>query len=88
MGDTVLAPDLETVPREVSACVSLSTVRRSEWVILAFLLYAQALAFILPVSLAMRYRVCLLNSAVIVAFGLLPRKQLRAPSKQRCQPLR
>jgi membrane-associated phospholipid phosphatase len=80
MGDTVLAPDLETVPRDVSSSVSFDTVRRSELVILAFLLYAQALAFILPVSLAMRYRVCLLNSAVIVAFGLLIRLDSARPT--------
>ena len=46
-------------------------VRRSEWVILGFLVYAMALAVILPVASSIRDRVMVLNLAVLVGYGML-----------------
>jgi membrane-associated phospholipid phosphatase len=48
-----------------------SIVRRSEWVILGFLIYAAVLALFLPVATAVRFRVIVLNAAVVIAYGLL-----------------
>jgi membrane-associated phospholipid phosphatase len=48
-----------------------ATVRRSEWVIAAFLIYAAIAAVILPVAPHVRNFVVLLNLAVILACGLL-----------------
>jgi hypothetical protein len=47
------------------------SIRRSEWVVLAFLLYAHALAHVLPVAAAVQYRVSLWNSAIALAYGIL-----------------
>ena len=48
-----------------------AAVRRSEWVIVAFLTYAAIAALILPVAPPVRNLVVLLNLAVILAYGLL-----------------
>jgi len=53
------------------APVSRAAVRRSEWVIVAFLTYAAIAALILPVAPPVRNLVVLLNLAVILAYGLL-----------------
>lgn len=57
--------------RDVSVRTLAGEVRRSEWVVLAFLFYAQALALGLPAATAVQYRVCLTNSALIVAYAAL-----------------
>ncbi len=46
-------------------------VRRSEWVVLAFLLYAQLLALALPAATAVQYRVCAANSVLMLAYAAL-----------------
>jgi membrane-associated phospholipid phosphatase len=48
-------------------------VRKSEWVILSFLIYAAVSAVVLPIAASVRYRVIVLNVAVIAAYGLLIR---------------
>src|SRR5580693_3758067 len=48
-----------------------SSVRRSEWVVLAFLLYAQLLALALPAAAAVQYRVCATNSVLMLAYAAL-----------------
>jgi membrane-associated phospholipid phosphatase len=45
-----------------------ATIRRSDWVVLAFLFYTQALASALP---AIQARVALWNSAIVVAYAFL-----------------
>jgi len=50
-----------------------AAVRRSEWVILAFLVCAAATAGVLPISAALRARTCLLNLAILIGYGLLIR---------------
>jgi membrane-associated phospholipid phosphatase len=46
----------------------IATIRRSDWVVLAFLLYAQALACVRP---AIQGKVALWNSAIVVAYAFL-----------------
>ena len=46
-------------------------VRRSEWVIFSFLVYAAVLAALLPVSNSVRYRVIILNTALILTYAFL-----------------
>jgi hypothetical protein len=46
-------------------------VRRSEWVIFSFLVYAAALAMLLPVSTTIRIRVIVLNTSVILSYAFL-----------------
>jgi membrane-associated phospholipid phosphatase len=53
-------------------------VRRSEWVILGFLVYAVALVAVLPVAPSVRHQVMLLNAAILAGYTLLV---LRDPSK-------
>jgi membrane-associated phospholipid phosphatase len=48
-----------------------STVGKSEWVILGFLVYAAVLAAVLPVPPSARNRAILLNPAILVAYSLL-----------------
>jgi membrane-associated phospholipid phosphatase len=57
----------------VIARAGRAAVRRSEWVILVFLVYAAVAAFVLPLAPPVRYRVLLLNSAVILSYALLIR---------------
>ena len=47
------------------------SVRRSEWVILGFLVYAIALGTLLPVALSIRHLVMLLNGTVLAGYTLL-----------------
>jgi len=49
----------------------VGNVRKSEWVILAFLVYAAVLSLFLPVALFIRYWVILLNLAVLAGYSLL-----------------
>jgi hypothetical protein len=43
-------------------------VRRSEWVVLGFLLYAQALSLSLPVAATVQFRVLTWNSAALMGY--------------------
>jgi membrane-associated phospholipid phosphatase len=56
-----------------------SVVRKSEWVILCFLVYAGALAIVRPVASSVRDRVILVNLAVLAAYGLLIYLDRRKP---------
>jgi len=48
-----------------------SAVRRSEWVVLTFLLYAQALALALPAAPAVQHRIWMWNSGLMLVYGML-----------------
>jgi len=56
--------------RDDSGTLAVS-IRRSEWVVLAFLFYAQALAHLPPVSTAVQYRISVWNPATAVAYAVL-----------------
>jgi membrane-associated phospholipid phosphatase len=77
MEETALAPEVEICAK--AAPRRTFDVRRSEWIILAFLIYAQALVFLLPVAVSIRYRVCLWNAAVIMIGALLIHLDSRWP---------
>ena len=68
-GLTAIAP--RVAAHDGPARALAGSVRRSEWVVLAFLFYAQALALVLPMKTAVRYRVTLWNSAIALAYGIL-----------------
>src|SRR6516225_3296810 len=70
--ETVLAaPGLTLVASRASAPTSVHGVRRAEWIIFAFLLYAPALTFFLVAPEGLRTRLASLNSAVIVIYASL-----------------
>ena len=46
-------------------------VRKSEWVIFGFLVYAVTLGFLLPVTASVRHLVMLLNAAILAAYAVL-----------------
>ncbi len=71
MLDRPLVLDPRPVTGGAVASTPFGIVRRTEWVMLAFLLYAQGLAFFLPLASNIRFRVCLINLAVILMGGLL-----------------
>ena len=60
--------------------VRAADVRRSEWVIFSFLVYAAVLAALLPVSNSVRYRVIVLNTAVILSYAFLVPLFTKSPS--------
>jgi membrane-associated phospholipid phosphatase len=62
-GVTIAAVDTAFAPR--------AALRRSEWMIVAFLTYAAVAAVILPIAPPVRNLIVLLNLAVILAYGLL-----------------
>lgn len=66
MQTELAAPALTLVGSRASAPTSVHLVRRAEWIILAFLLYAPALTLILTAPEGLRTRLASLNSAVIV----------------------
>lgn len=49
----------------------LGDVRKSEWVIAAFLMYASSLAAVMPISGDIRFRTIAANVAILLAYGLL-----------------
>jgi membrane-associated phospholipid phosphatase len=51
--------------------VRSGSVRRSEWVILGFLVYAMALGNLLPVALSVRNLVLLLNGTILAGYAVL-----------------
>jgi len=70
MPGTLAVPDLEIVQAPTPARVAAG-VRRAEWVILAFLLYAPVLAALLPAAPPVLYRLSLLNPSIALAYLLL-----------------
>ena len=71
MQTELAAPALTLVGSRASAPTSVHLVRRAEWIILAFLLYAPALTLILTAPEGLRTRLASLNSAVIVIYASL-----------------
>jgi hypothetical protein len=49
----------------------VGVIRRSEWVILGFLVYAVALGVLLPVGPSVRHSATLLNGAILAAYTML-----------------
>jgi membrane-associated phospholipid phosphatase len=68
MESVLAAPDLTQVKNAASAAASVSAVRRPEWIILAFLLYAPVLTFFVPAPDGLRTRLASLNLAVILVY--------------------
>jgi len=73
MQDVLVAPELSIAEPSVRKRDAVSAVRWSEWVIIAFLIYAAAAGEILPVASPVASLVVLLNSAVILSYALLIR---------------
>ena len=71
MQTELAAPALTLVGSRASAPTSVHLVRRAEWIILAFLLYAPGLTLILTAPEGLRTRLASLNSAVIVVYASL-----------------
>jgi membrane-associated phospholipid phosphatase len=71
MQTELAAPALTLVGSRASAPTSVHLVRRAEWIILAFLLYAPALTLILTAPEGLRTRLASLNSAVILIYASL-----------------
>lgn len=64
------APVLTLVESRPAASASLQ-VRRAEWILFAFFLYAPALTFFVPAPAGLTLRLVLLNSAVILIYATL-----------------
>lgn len=56
------------------------SIRRSEWVVLAFLFYTEALAHLLPVSAGVQFRIALWNSGIALGYAVLVYIDLVKPS--------
>jgi hypothetical protein len=67
MQPVLSAPGLMLVGSRASARASVKVVRRAEWIIFAFLLYAPALTFFVPTPAGVRTRLAPLNLVVIVS---------------------
>jgi hypothetical protein len=59
--------------------VVAAAVRPSEWIIVAFLVYAMIVGYAIPIAAALRARTLLLNCAVLVGYGLLIRSDSLRP---------
>jgi hypothetical protein len=71
MQTALAVPDLMLVGRRASAPASVMIVRRAEWIIFVFLLYAAALTFFLPAPEGIRARPASLNLPVVLAYAAL-----------------
>jgi len=80
MQSTLVATVPEVAAPRTRVRALATTVRRSEWVLLAFLFYAQALAVALPVTTAVQIRVILTNSGLVLAYALLTRWDSAKPN--------
>ena len=67
----VLLSKPSTAAESIGDSLRGGVVRRSEWVILGFLVYAVALGALLPVAPSVRHLVTLLNFAILAAYTLL-----------------
>lgn len=79
MQATQSIPALSIVAERAPHGVVVAAVRRSEWVILAFQVYAALIGCLLPVASSVRYRVLLINLFVILAYAVLIRADFRRP---------
>lgn len=71
MQEVFVVPEAGIPEARAKARNAIHTIRGPEWLIVGFLMYAAASAAILPVSSLIRSAVILLNSAVILSYGLL-----------------
>ena len=71
MPEVLVAPAVGIAERLVPAHTSTVAIRRSEWVIAGFLIYAAVTALALPVAPPIRNLVVLSNLAVILTYSLL-----------------
>ena len=62
---------LATRPGAVSRILADAGVRRSEWVILAFLVYAAIIGRALPIAPSLQTRTVVVNLAILTVYGLL-----------------
>ena len=69
--DTLLVGRRDTIAFPVRDLLQSASVRRSEWVILGFLVYAIALGNLLPVAPSVRHLVMLLNGTILAGYTLL-----------------
>jgi len=69
--DTHFAVGRATTASPVRDLVRIGEVRKSEWVILSFLVYAVVLGALLPVPPTTRYLVTLINVAILAAYPVL-----------------
>jgi len=69
--DVLVFAKRETLAESVDERLRAGIVRRSEWVILGFLVYAIALGTVLPVAPSVRHLVTLLNVAILAAYTVL-----------------
>jgi membrane-associated phospholipid phosphatase len=71
MQSVLVAPDAGIRLRLAPARISIGAIRWPERVIVVFLIYAAALALVLPVAPSVRNLIVLLNLAVILTYGVL-----------------
>jgi membrane-associated phospholipid phosphatase len=69
MATALGAPDLTSIVDPASRLASTRAVRRAEWIIFAFLVYAPALTFFVNRPPGLRTRLALLNLAVILVYA-------------------
>jgi len=69
--DTIFVVGQDTTASPFRALLRSGSIRRSEWVILSFLVYAVALGALLPVPPSTRNLVTLINVAILAAYPVL-----------------
>jgi membrane-associated phospholipid phosphatase len=79
MQDALFVTDLALSKARAARRLSVSMVRRSEWVVLVFLFYAAAISCLLPVAPSVKERVVLVNVAVSLGYWLLIRGDSLTP---------
>lgn len=79
MQTALTAPDLRLVQSRASAPAAAGVIRRAEWIILAFLLYAPALTYFMPAPEGLRTRLASLNLSVVLAYAGLIYLDLSKP---------
>jgi membrane-associated phospholipid phosphatase len=70
---------LATKPAAVSRILAAAGVRRSEWVIVAFLVYAAIIGLALPIAPSLQTRTVVVNLAILFVYGLLIRADAVRP---------
>lgn len=71
MASSLAVPVSSAGAREAAVRTLAGAVRRSEWVVLAFLLYAPALSLLLRTPASLQHRLWICNAAIVAAYGLL-----------------
>jgi len=69
MEAAVAATEFETGGSRASSPACVNAVRRAEWIVFAFLLYAPLLTFFVPTPEGLRARLASLNLAVVLAYA-------------------